>query len=38
MSDVIARAGTAGIALGRKEVLAKARRCDENKPHRPKLK
>ena len=35
ISDIIARAVAAGIALGRKEALAKARRrSDEEKPPR----
>ena len=33
MSDVIARAVAAGIALGRKEALASLRQGDEQKPH-----
>jgi hypothetical protein len=34
MSDVIARAVAAGIALGRREALAKTRRSVESKTHR----
>ena len=37
VSDVIARAVAAGIAFGRKESIAIARR-DESNPRRPKLK
>lgn len=33
MSDVIARAVAAGIALGRKEALVSVRKGDEQKPH-----